>query len=63
MKKLFLEFLEMDDNDIWYALDSNHQSKRYDSLINLIYPKNKKEIKKHKINAFRNMKSLRYYRE
>jgi hypothetical protein len=48
MKKLFLEFLEMDDNDIWYALDSNHQSKRYDSLINLIYPKNKKEIKSEK---------------
>jgi len=48
MKKLFLEFLEMDDNDIWYVLDSNHQSKKYDSLINLINPKNKKEIKSEK---------------
>ena len=47
-KKLFLEFLEMDDNDIWHALDSKHFSKKYNSLVNLIYPKNQKEIESEK---------------
>lgn len=48
MKKLFLEFLEMDDNDIWHALDSKHYSKKYNSLVNLIDPKNQKEIESEK---------------
>ena len=48
MKKLLLEFLEMDDNDIWHALDSKHYSKKYNSLVNLIDPKNQKEIESEK---------------
>ena len=47
-KKLFLEFLEMDDNDIWNALNSKYYSKKYNSLVNLIYPKNQKEIESEK---------------
>jgi antitoxin CptB len=47
-KELFLEFLEMDDNDIWYALDSKQYSKKYNSLVNLIDPKNQKEIESEK---------------
>ena len=43
-KKLFLEFLEMDDNDILHALDSHYYSKKYNSLVNLIYTQNQKEI-------------------
>ena len=43
-KKLFLEFLEMDDNDIYqYALN-----KQEIPLVNLIDPKNQKEIESEK---------------
>jgi hypothetical protein len=38
----------MDDNDIWHALDSKQYPKKYNSLINLIYPKNQKEIESEK---------------
>ena len=38
MKKLLLEFLEMDDNNIWNILNSSKYSKKYDSLVKLIYP-------------------------
>jgi len=38
----------MDDNDIWHALDSKHYSKKYNSLVNLIDPKNQKEIESEK---------------
>ncbi|MDG1693171.1 succinate dehydrogenase assembly factor 2 [Methylophilales bacterium] len=40
MKKLLLEFLEMDDNNIWNILNSSKYSKKYDSLVKLIYPIN-----------------------
>ena len=40
MKKLLLEFLEMDDNNIWNILNSSKYSKKYDSLVKLIYPVN-----------------------
>jgi len=46
--KFFKKFLEMDDNDIWHALDSKHYSKKYNSLVNLIDPKNQKEIESEK---------------
>ena len=39
MKKLFLEFLEMDDNDIWHSLDSSQYPSKYNLLVSLIYPK------------------------
>ena len=38
----------MDDNDILHALDSKHYSKKYNSLVNLIDPKNQKEIESEK---------------
>ena len=34
-KKLFLE---LDDNYIWSILNSSKHSKKYDSLVKLIYP-------------------------
>ena len=37
-KKLFLELLELDDNYIWGILNSSKHSKKYDSLVKLIYP-------------------------
>ena len=37
MKKLFLEFLELDDNYIWDILNSSKYSKKYDALVKLIY--------------------------
>ena len=37
-KKLFLEFLELDDNYIWGILNSSKHSKKYDSLVKLIHP-------------------------
>jgi antitoxin CptB len=37
-KRLFLEFLELDDNYIWSILNSSKYSKKYDSLVKLIYP-------------------------
>ena len=40
MKKLLLEFLKMDDNNIWNILNSSKYSKKYDSLVKLIYPIN-----------------------
>lgn len=48
MKKLFLEFLEMDDNDIWHSLDSNQHPSKYNLLVSLIYPKKQKVIKSEK---------------
>ena len=40
MKKLFLDFLELDDNYIWNILNSTKYSKKYDLLVKLIYPIN-----------------------